>query len=360
MNLLYPLTWSCSYPSQPNPGSLKPIGPPKDGNGNPLTTDVGVDDAGDDNDLLGTTESPPDDQTIQGFAIPGCPDRVSSLDAASASASMASAGPSSSYTSSVSSSSTAPAATAVPSCDTTALSGVPYNVFSGSAGNIYDKFCANVTSNQQNKLDTVVDSSGNPKAAAAPSRRFRRTPPPDPSAYASYSFELDWEPNTSNSQCTLSCSDAYNHIANGNCGQQGGEQNTLTASASLDVACGTYSYKITGSDVPAAQAPAAPSLSAQYCIPIDDFGDHGDVQEDWVEEYSGYACAGTADKTIKDDPATTIHWNTQTNGVPYNYTISWTPGCKSSVTEQNVWQPLADNTGLTCSSMLVNDYKNCK
>lgn len=250
-----------------------------------------------------------------------------------------------------------------PSCDTNALSGIPNNVFHGSgtgSTDVYGKFCDAVSKDQKNKLEWTTDASGTQKTRKL--RSMKRTPPPNPNAYDSYSFDLKFEPS-GDGTCSKSCSDAYAYIANSNCGQQGGTQNGMTAKGSLDVGCGTYSYEITGKDVPAVSGPPKPFLTAQYCFPDAVFGDHGDIQPDFVNEYAGYACAGTAlpDRKIKKgDPSTFIYFNTTTNNVPYVYSAVWEDNCESSETEMSLWQPLPDDDKTTCTSMFTGDYKDCK
>jgi hypothetical protein len=250
---------------------------------------------------------------------------------------------------------------ASPSCDTDAVSGVPFNIFYGSSAgstDVYGKFCDSVSKAQTKELTWVTDASGNEKGKKL--RIMKRTPPPNPGAYDSYSFKLDFKP-VAETSCRSSCVDAFAKIATSPCGHQGGEQNSMTAKGSLDVGCGTYSYEITNEDAPAVQEPSKPSLTTQYCFPSDAFGDHGDVSPDFQEEYAGWACVGTALRSIKkDDPSTFINWNTTTNKVPYKYSVTWEPDCESSETEMNLYQPMPDDEDANCMSMMRNNYKNCK
>jgi hypothetical protein len=104
-------------------------------------------------------------------------------------------------------------------CDTNALSGISYNVFHGESGNVYDKFCFNIDSTAN--LQWTVDAHGEQRQ---PSKK-KRIPPPNPNAYGSYNFELNWE-MTANEGCGQnpeSCSDAFAKIANSQCGHQGGK-----------------------------------------------------------------------------------------------------------------------------------------
>jgi hypothetical protein len=153
--------------------------------------------------------------------------------------------------------------------------------------------------------------------------------------------------------CNTDCNDAYSSIADSPCGHQGGEQNGMTASASLDVGCGSYSYKITGPDVP-----PAPTLSVQYCYPTSSFGSHGDIEPDLQSEYTGYACGNSVNENY--GPGDKLNWQTTTNGVPYNYNIWWKDGCTSSVNPINVYQPLVSNKDANCLNLMLDNYKNCK
>lgn len=134
----------------------------------------------------------------------------------------------------------------------------------------------------------------------------------------------------------------------------------MIARGSADVGCGRYDYLIRRRSVITPKDPPKPILSKQYCHPSDTFGDHGNIQPEWQAMYTGYACAGTALRSIKkDDPSTYISWDTVTNGVPYNYQVYWKEGCDSSITEMDLFKPLANNDA-TCISMLSGSYKKCE
>jgi hypothetical protein len=46
---------------------------------------------------------------------------------------------------------------------------------------------------------------------------------------------------------------------------------------------------------------------------------------------------------------------------PYHYTVRWIPGCKTSVTEQSMSQPLgASNAAVNCVSLLTENFGRCK
>lgn len=110
-----------------------------------------------------------------------------------------------------------------PECkDTDTLSRLPFNVFSGSAGNIYDDFCPAVEGDLKAELTWTVNSDGTRKES-----KRKRTPPPNPNTYVDWKFELTWSPNGDASGCKSSCADAYASIANSLCGHLGGECSPL-------------------------------------------------------------------------------------------------------------------------------------
>jgi hypothetical protein len=111
-----------------------------------------------------------------------------------------------------------------PQCDDkNALSGVPYNVFHGQPGNVYDKFCFNLDTTAN--LKWTVDAHGEQYHEQGKGIS-KRTPPPDPNAYSKFNFELNWETNQANRGCGQnieSCRDAFAKIADSPCGHQGGK-----------------------------------------------------------------------------------------------------------------------------------------
>ncbi|KAH7131762.1 hypothetical protein B0J13DRAFT_451823, partial [Dactylonectria estremocensis] len=100
------------------------------------------------------------------------------------------------------------------------------------------------------------------------------------------------------------------------------------------------------------------------CYRADDFGDHCDIQEIWVRQYSGWACAGTAINVVKAGKEDTFrHINAVMNDVPYQYNIYWKDGCEleTGQTEMYPANPLdEDNPGYTkCQEILIDNYKRC-
>ena len=114
------------------------------------------------------------------------------------------------------------AATLSPTCNMTAISNIPFNVFTGTAGSVFGGFCDAVDKAPQTKISWNVDSFGKQKS---PSRRRhdKRTPPPNPNTYKSYNIQLDWQPTSGT--CKVKCNDAYKHIALSPCGHSGSQQN---------------------------------------------------------------------------------------------------------------------------------------
>ena len=243
------LTWlslSYSYPAEPVvPSSRKPTQAPRGGDGRTFSADDdGSIDPDDSWDLTNDEE----------HYVPGCEDHP------------------------IHSSSTFGATTvnndASTECpDTNALSGVLYNVFYGQGKtlNIYDHFCQDIDGTVNSKR--VVDALGNQRDPAPSGQKLKRTPPPDPKSYDTFNFELSWEKNDATQGCgqtVESCRNAFSRLANSPCGHQGGTQNVLTAAGKITLPnCGSYSYLITGPDVPKpaeSDPPATPDLSSDACV----------------------------------------------------------------------------------------------
>lgn len=257
--------------------------------------------------------------------------------------------------------------------DKDSLSSIPYNVFSGQDTGVYAQFCFKFNVLEQDRW--TVDSQGNPLSVAG--QKVKRTPPPNPSAYDSYKFHLQWTPETTDSTCTQTvddCLQAFRILSDSPCGHQGGEQNVMTSTGNFTIpGCGAYSYDITGpaSDLPSpTSSPTStllpsPTLGAQWCYPTEVNGEkvkHKDVHDADQERGVTSTCSGTKGKMIVDgDPSTNLHQTTyDLNGpLPYKYNVFWEPGCKSSVTEMDIGDPLGDGQH-TCYSLLRGDFKQCK
>jgi len=112
-------------------------------------------------------------------------------------------------------------------CDQNKISGVPYNVFHGKAGNVYDKFCFNLDSTTGQEW--TVDSHGNQRSSNGQSKG-KRTPPPNPNTYDSYSFDLKWETDKKTLGCGQnvdSCREVFAAISNSPCGHQAGKSHRV-------------------------------------------------------------------------------------------------------------------------------------
>jgi hypothetical protein len=112
-----------------------------------------------------------------------------------------------------------------------------------------------------------------------------------------------------------------------------GEQNGMTAMAKIDIpGCGTYSYNITGPDVPASSSsstpptsppPPSPTLGSQWCYDSAAFGDHGDISGSFQASSATDACNGADGHMITNDNSTIIHYTPSNymGDVPYVYDI---------------------------------------
>ncbi|KAH8662645.1 hypothetical protein BGZ61DRAFT_143550 [Ilyonectria robusta] len=127
-----------------------------------------------------------------------------------------------------------------PQCADNDWSPLPSNVWNGPAGNFYSRFCQNVTPDK--KLEFTIDPSGKAK----PIRWLKRSPPPDPSLYEGYRVDLLWEPNgdSSASECELSCDGVMEYFGASTCGHKGSGMRKMSTTASYNVGCGMYSYRI--------------------------------------------------------------------------------------------------------------------
>ncbi|KAL9618556.1 MAG: hypothetical protein Q9160_006740 [Pyrenula sp. 1 TL-2023] len=228
------------YPNLPQVGSTKPLEAPKNRFRQPITdssADTGVGE-----DLLGTQDIAP--QHDPGFTVPTCGDRDPSINVAGEI--VAALQPLDSK------------------CDDkNSPSGVPYNIFSSSENQVYEYFC-NLANGNKRTLKWNFDSKGTLQKTLVMKGKTRRgenkprmridkrTPPANAESYSSFNFELSWEPmdNIDHDKCTHFCEEAYETLATGPCGHVGGEGNNMAVQGSVDVGCGTYSYVISGPDVP--------------------------------------------------------------------------------------------------------------
>ncbi|PLW12162.1 hypothetical protein PCANC_16730 [Puccinia coronata f. sp. avenae] len=244
-----------------------------------------------------------------------------------------------------------PKETTPPQCDMSDSSRVPYNVFDG----VYGRFCENTLTNSPlNPLSQIVDSHG---YVIPPKKRSlsKRTPPPNPDAYQDYKFGLSW--SGGKGACSLSCNEAFKAGSTSPCGHTAGQQNIMSTSGTVEAGCGQYKWTIVkppGTD----PAPSPPTVSSVQCNAADKFGKHGDINPGFQNQYTGFACVGSAFKNLKPgDPDVTF--STKTNGTPYNYKISWVSGCKTTVSQMNVYQPIPNDDKNTCLNLLRRTFTEC-
>lgn len=272
------------YPSDPKIVQ-KPAAVPRDGNKRLFATSSETEEGN--NADINSAEPPSVSVTSDKHWVPGCPDHQQVL----------------SDTFGVSSVNISQLSI---TCDQTQLSGLPYNVFHGTAGNVYDKFCFNLDSTigqewtvnahgdrqpsnpkSIRREDSMINPRGLPLINGQPQKK--RTPPPNPNSYDNYSFDLKWETNSQTLGCGQnvdSCRDVFAAIANSPCGHQAskshrdllrehssetpstGEQNIMAAAGKADVqGCGTYSYKI-NAPTPTPKptpTPTGPDMSSEEC-----------------------------------------------------------------------------------------------
>jgi hypothetical protein len=149
----------------------------------------------------------------------------------------------------------------------------------------------------------------------------------------------------------------------------------MTVSGSVELAnCGTYSYNITGSDLPAppqtpveppVEPPSAPppSLRDQWGYDKDSIGQHEDISGRFQASAAGQACKDADKHIIKSgDSSTNIYYlpSNFVGNTPYVCDVYWEPNCKSKVTEMSAGKPLPDQPDVTCESLLKGNYEHCE
>jgi hypothetical protein len=206
------------YPSDPVVNQ-RPAAAPRDGDKKEFATSSETEE-GNNADTQGN-EPPLVTTTSDKHWVPGCPDHAKVL----------------SETFGVSSVGTSQVSI---TCDDKQISGLPYNVFHGTAGNVYDKFCFNLDSTvgqewtvnthgeQQSKdpkqtrgADTLLERSSLPFFGNI--AQEKRTPPPNPNSYDDYSIDLKWETNKDTLGCGQnldSCRQVFASVSNSPCGHQ--------------------------------------------------------------------------------------------------------------------------------------------
>jgi len=192
-----------SYPNLPGVGSKKPSAPPRNGHGESLNVII-QDTSGDDNTV--DPDAGPDSTVtpaVQDWNTPGCSDRDPSAEPQNGV--------------SVLQAKKLPAA----QCDMTQSSRVPYNVFNGT---VYGTFCR-FAGLGKNPIKWPFDVQGNFKPQGTQKRKVRRTPPPNPVAFADYTIALEWQPKSpfNEDDCLTSCESVFSRIAGSPCGHTSGK-----------------------------------------------------------------------------------------------------------------------------------------
>lgn len=139
---------------------------------------------------------------------------------------------------------------------------------------------------------------------------------------------------------------------------------------SIDVGCGVFDYEIAApAPPPSPPSPPAPPktprvLHDQLCYRPDEFGRHDDIHESEVRSLSGWACTGTALKTIKrDDASTGLAYAFYDNHQPVQYNVYWKDGCELEDGAEEVYpdNPLGkkDSSDTECQELFIDNYKRC-
>jgi len=131
----------------------------------------------------------------------------------------------------------------------------------------------------------------------------------------------------------------------------------MQTSGSFDADCGVFNYNI---------VPTTPqTLQDRHCYGSNDFGAHGDIHADQVSLMSGFACAGTAIKTIKaGDASTNIAYAAYDNSQPVQFDIYWKDGCVLDYPSPNEVFPanplgLKDPGYVYCQNLFIDNYQKC-
>ncbi|EEY22377.1 predicted protein [Verticillium alfalfae VaMs.102] len=186
-------------------------------------------------------------------------------------------------------------------------------------------------------------------------------------SYEGWEFEFILEMSREKDCSAYNCVDVFGKFTS--CSY---DSHTKYKTGELPLDCGTAKYIMhdpKDSEPEPDPTPAPPpktslTLQNDFCYGRDDFGSHGDVHESWVSQYSGWACAGTALKTVQaGKPDTFLEFYTVTNDAPYWYKVWWKDGCEleGGQTEAYASNPLMEeNPGYTkCQEILIDNYKRC-
>ncbi|EEH42138.2 uncharacterized protein PADG_06958 [Paracoccidioides brasiliensis Pb18] len=260
-------------------------------------------------------------------------------------------------------------------CDTNWVSSYPFNAFDLT----HKEFCRVVKgqSNPGRPVRLTVNSKGNikispitvqdPNSPGYPFSRRKRTPPPNPNTWKDITIQYTWR-ETIGGTCSASCDEAYSLIARSECGHQGTQQNQMTVEGKIDVGCGVYSYSLHGPPrlvpteprkAPKQDPPKKPAVpKSPECYGAHQFTTKGDVNP-FVQKFTASkACGKVPRKTMKqgDKP---IVYHEKVGQMPYRYAITWLHGCKSTVTQMNVLNPVKGDKA-SCMTLMKRSYSDCK
>lgn len=176
-----------SYPNLPKVGSKRPDEAPGGEDGQSLKSDsLGNGTDPDDPKLADLPELYLSDQQSPDFQLPCCPAPFSVADEQTRT-------PNS------------------PECRDDDPSEIPYNVFSGKDGSVFEEFCDGIDTTKES--EATVDTFG---------KLVKRTPPADRDHWKDYSFELKFKPTEDGGDCMKSCTEAFESMRN-HCGRKGSE-----------------------------------------------------------------------------------------------------------------------------------------
>ncbi|KAF7557446.1 hypothetical protein G7Z17_g634 [Cylindrodendrum hubeiense] len=239
-----------------------------------------------------------------------------------------------------------------PQCEDNDWSPLPSNVWNGKKGNVYGVFCKNIKPDKKVKI--TIDPSGKAKPVGW---RFERSSTPDPDLYQGYRIDFTWTPNGASDKpaCQLGCEEAMESFGKSTCGQKGSGKGQMATTASYNVYCGMYEYRIR-------KKKTSWVLGEQKCYKPDEFGKHKDVGPPQVRSFSKKACKNVKGYRIfKGDEDSVLHHEFTNGGVTYHFEARWDDDCEleeKHMTETNAWTPLGPND-IRCPELFENNFKNC-
>lgn len=251
-----------------------------------------------------------------------------------------------------------PAQPLAPDCDGgMERTSFPANLFHGNDGSVVEKFCKTVTKKPDIRHGWDVDSKGDRTGARVPRAAAKRAPPSRPDQFESSVIHLVWEPKKDfdKSSCPMSCVEAYDSIAKGSrksppfqccrlslqfliiqrcvAGGRNGGTADMAVKGSRNIGCGTYRWEIIEDYKP----PITPlEKGKNSCNDRTDDAPSPNKQ-DLLRKITD-ACR---DMPRFFDPDT-HKWKKahKLQGIEWNLSVEWMPGCKTTVEEQDAHWPL--------------------